>query len=557
MVVMGNPPYAVSSSNKGKWIQNLVNDYKKNLNEKKINLDDDYIKFIRYGQHYIDKNGEGILAYISNNSFIDGITHRQMRKSLLESFDKIYILDLHGNNKKKEAHPDGSKDENVFDIMQGVSINIFVKTKPTSKKLAEVYHSDLYGRREAKYNFLNKNSLKSIKWVKLDYTEPNYFFVYKDFKEIKKYKRGFITNEFFNIKNSGIQTKCDDISIKQNLNELKKNIEYFLNEDIEKLKAIFSLKKESSGWNFLNAKNDLLSQKEIIYKRYNYRPFDFRHIVYTGTSSGFLGRSRQIVSKHFINNKNLGLCLMKQFFQDAPYSHCLITDTLIDERTMYSNRGGTYLFPLYLYPDKNTLEDQTRTPNFNLEIVKEIEEKLKLKFTNEKEEDKTTFAPIDILDYIYAILHSPNYRETYKEFLKIDFPRVPYPRIDTFWKLVDFGGRLRALHLMEDNSLSDRIIDIEGEGDMMITNKLNKKDFCIEDNKVTLKLNDEISIINIPLIAWEFYIGGYQPAQKWLKDRVGKELSRTDLKHYNKIINALVNTDKTMKEIDKVLVIKT
>ena len=192
MVVMGNPPYAVSSSNKNEWIQNLIADYKKNLNERKINLDDDYIKFIRYGQHYIEKNGEGILAYISNNSFIDGITHRQMRKSLLECFDKIYILDLHGNAKKKETAPDGSKDENVFDIMQGVSINIFIKKKQKSKKLADVYHYDLYGKRDLKYEFLDQNNLKTIKWEKLDYSEPNYFFVKKDFADIKEYEKNWL-----------------------------------------------------------------------------------------------------------------------------------------------------------------------------------------------------------------------------------------------------------------------------------------------------------------------------------------------------------------------------
>ena len=209
MVVMGNPPYAVSSSNKNEWIQNLIADYKKDLNERKINLDDDYIKFIRYGQHYIEKNGEGILAYISNNSFIDGITHRQMRKSLLECFDKIYILDLHGNAKKKEVSPDGSKDENVFDIMQGVSINIFIKKKQKSKKLADVYHYDLYGKRDFKYEFLSENNLKSVNWNKLEYAEPNYFFVKKDFTDIKEYEKAFKVDELFVISSSGITSGND------------------------------------------------------------------------------------------------------------------------------------------------------------------------------------------------------------------------------------------------------------------------------------------------------------------------------------------------------------
>ncbi len=163
MVVIGNPPYSLSSSNSGEWINTLIKDYKIDLNEKKLNLDDDYIKFIRFGQYYIEKNGEGILAYISNNSFIDGVTHRQMRKSLMKTFDKIYILDLHGNSKKKETAPDSSIDENVFDIQQGVSINIFIKVgKKVEGKLAEVFHRDLYGKRKDKYEFLLNNSMSTV-----------------------------------------------------------------------------------------------------------------------------------------------------------------------------------------------------------------------------------------------------------------------------------------------------------------------------------------------------------------------------------------------------------
>ncbi|MFY9078641.1 N-6 DNA methylase [Aliarcobacter cryaerophilus] len=551
MVVMGNPPYAVSSSNKNEWIQNLIADYKKDLNERKINLDDDYIKFIRYGQHYIEKNGEGILAYISNNSFIDGITHRQMRKSLLECFDKIYILDLHGNSTKQEVSPDGSKDENVFDIMQGVSINIFIKKKQKSKKLADVYHYDLYGKRDFKYNFLSDNNLKSVNWNKLEYSEPNYFFVKKDFSEIESYENSFKTNELFNIVNSGIQTKRDKLNI-HFLEDDAKNTLNFLKEK-SKIEIInkYELPKDGRDWELDLAIKDISNNDVVIFKE-QYRPFDYRYSFYTGNSKGIVAYPRNIISKHFINKENFAICLMKQFFQDVAYNHCLITNVLVDERTMYSNRGGTYVLPMYLYQDENSLTNE-RTPNLNLEIVKEIEEKLGLKFVNEKEQNSTTFAPIDILDYIYAVLHSPSYREKYKEFLKIDFPRVPYPKPETFWQLVSLGGKLRSLHLLEDTSLDERIIDIKGEGELLIKNSLNKKDFSIEDEKVELRLNDEVSVVNIPLVAWEFYIGGYQPAQKWLKDRVGRVLNRADMKHYNRIINALCKTDLIMKKIDEVL----
>lgn len=531
MVVIGNPPYAVSSSNKNDWIQNLIADYKKDLNERKINLDDDYIKFIRYGQHYIEKNGEGILAYISNNSFIDGITHRQMRKSLLECFDKIYILDLHGNAKKKEVSPDGSKDENVFDIMAGVSINIFVKKKSNSKKLADVYHYDLYGKRDYKYEFLIDNNLKSVNWNKLEYSEPNYFFVLKDFGEIKEYEKGFKIDEFLLNNGTGFETQQDDLVISID--------EYGLDNKKQELDNI-ALKNEK----VIRILNDI---KNASVEKVLFKLFDYRYSLYSKNSSGVMGRPKYELLKNMLKENfallttRLGTDGFTIFISNLPTAH--------KSATAYDK---TVCFPLYLYPDENSLTNE-RTPNLNFEIIKEIEEKLGLKFVNEKEQNSTTFAPIDILDYIYAVLHSPNYREKYKEFLKIDFPRVPFPKSETFWQLVEFGGKLRSFHLLEDASLDNRIIDIKGEAELKITNKLAKKDTVITDDLVTLNLNSDVSIINIPLVAWEFYIGGYQPAQKWLKDRCERTLNRADLKHYNRIINALCKTDEIMKEIDKVL----
>ena len=208
------------------------------------------------------------------------------------------------------------------------------------------------------------------------------------------------------------------------------------------------------------------------------------------------------------------------------------------------------VMPLYLYPDENALE-QTRNPNLDRDIVSQIEKSLGMQFTDEKVETEGLFAPIDLLDYIYAVLHSPSYREKYKEFLKIDFPRVPYPDPKTFWELVALGSELRALHLMESKTLNHRVIDVN-DGNNEITKKIVKKDVEITDDKVKLWINDEQYISNISLTAWEFYIGGYQPAQKWLKDRSGRELSHSDFKHYNKIIVSLMETDRVMGEIDKI-----
>jgi predicted helicase len=548
MCVIGNPPYAVSSTNKNPWIQNLIADYKKDLNERKINLDDDYIKFIRYGQHFIDKNGNGILAYISNNSFIDGITHRQMRKHLLESFDKIYILNLHGNAKKKEVCDDGSPDQNVFDIMQGVSINIFVKTgKKKKNELGKVFHSNLQGKRDVKYETLNANSINNIEWHTLEFTKPNYFFVPKDFGLDSKYNKGFRVDELLILNSNGIETKCDSLAIQFDKQSLQNVIDDFKTEEVQVLKLKYKDKEDSSGWNFKNAKNSILSDV-FSQQKIHYRPFDVRETIITKNSGGFIGRSRFEVMKHFLH-PNIGLIIPRQTTQD--YRHNFITNKIIEGNITASAKlfGTGCVFPLYLYPEINRQQSigQTgeRTPNLNIEIVNQISNKLNLTFTIEKETTKNTFAPIDLLDYIYAVLHSPSYREKYKDFLKIDFPRVPYPKdVNTFLQLVKLGGEIRQIHLLESPVVEKYITKYPIDGNNVVTK------IKYDNNKVYI--NDTQYFDNVPQIAWEFYIGGYQPAQKWLKDRKERELSFDDILHYQKMIVALSQTDRLMKEIDKI-----
>ncbi|HOB71645.1 MAG TPA: N-6 DNA methylase, partial [bacterium] len=255
MVVLGNPPYAVSSTNKNEWIQGLIADYKKDLNERKINLDDDYIKFVRYGEYFIEKNGEGILAYISNNSFIDGITHRQMRKHLLETFDKIYILDLHGNSKKKETSPDGSKDENVFDIQQGVSINIFVKNNKKKKnELGKVFHSDIFGKRDRKYSYLIDHNMGSIKKNELECPRPNLFFVPKDFKTKNEYDKNYSLASLFNVYSVGIETQRDSICVGFNNSVIEQTICDFNKLDVLELRQKYRIEKDGRDWKLITAK---------------------------------------------------------------------------------------------------------------------------------------------------------------------------------------------------------------------------------------------------------------------------------------------------------------
>lgn len=535
MVVIGNPPYSVSSSNKSKWIENLTSDYKKDLNEKNIQpLSDDYIKFIRLGQYLIDKNGEGVLAYISNNSFIDGIIHRQMRKHLLETFDKIYILDLHGNSKRKETTPDGGKDENVFDIMQGVSINIFVKRlkQKKNKHVNQVYHYDLYGRREVKYNYLHTNSINTIKWNKLKPEEPNWFLVKKDFEGTLNYNSGIKIDELFIVYNNGIETGKDSFFYSLTEKELTDKLQLaFLNKPEAIIKYEIT---NTDSFKFLEKFTNSDYKVENI-RQASYRPFDIVFCYYDKV----LQRRPAYSTMINLFENNIGLLVPRQV--SDIFKHVFISKYPTDSNLTSTAKkyGSAPLFPLY------TITEDRRKPNLNLEIVNQIAEKLGLTFTNEKETNTNTYAPIDILDYIYAVLHCPTYREKYKEFLKIDFPRVPYPKDkEKFWQLVKLGGELRQIHLLESPVVEKRITSYPQSGNNLVE-KLR-----FEKGKVWINATQYFE--EVPQIAWEFYIGGYQPAQKWLKDRKGRELSFEDILHYQKIIVALTETERIMKEVDKV-----
>ncbi|WP_291110159.1 type ISP restriction/modification enzyme [Flavobacterium sp. UBA6195] len=569
MVVIGNPPYSGESANKGEWIMNLMEDYKKEpggkeklkeRNPKWIN--DDYVKFMRFGQHFIDKNGSGILAFINPHGFLDNPTFRGMRWNLLKTYDKIYTIDLHGNSKKKETAPDGSIDQNVFDIMQGVSINLFVKTgKKKEKELGKVFHYDLFGKRELKYDFLNEKNIKIINWIKLEPQEPELFFVPKDFKIKEEYDKGLSVNSLIPLNNVGIVTSNDSILINENRLEL-----------IEKVKKYYNIQTDES-----------------LIKTISYRPFDNKSIYY---DLKLIERGREKIMTHFLKSDNIGLVLSKQCVSDWRY---IFISKNIGEFNLTSTAGrfgsGSY-FPLYLYQETTTqqslLNETIRTPNLNMEIVNEIAKGLGLAFTPEKEdgnvclandkdvrsEFRTTFAPIDLLDYIYAVLHSPTYRETYKEFLKIDFPRIPYPHHvgagrdvvgtgrdlsvqeiqENFWKLVALGGELRQIHLLESPIVEKYITQYPNDGNNVV-GKIhfeNNRVYINYDKASPLGIEGLQYFANVPEVAWNFYIGGYQPAQKWLKDRKDRELSTDDIFHYQKIIVALSETDRIMKEIDKI-----
>lgn len=555
MVVLGNPPYSISSSNKGTWIESLLEIYKDDLQEQNLNaLSDDYVKFIRYAQYFIDKNNVGVIAMITNNSYIDGLTQRNMRKSLLNTFDKLYFYDLHGSYYRKETAPDGSKDENVFDIMQGVSICFMIKNNSTTKK---VFHYDSFGLRNEKYELLAKQKMSKIEWNEIYPEAPSFYFVPKKNENESEYKQFISIDKLFPCSGNGIKFRKDNLLVKSlytkdHVLEMLHDISFLQPAEVY-TKYNF---KATSDWDLESKKGLFVDGDSDNITKINYRQFDYRYSYYPLNTINEIivrGDSRRKLMSNYIHRENFGLITGRQgqVVGSMPWNLAFICNAPTDMNIFY--RGGGINYPLYLYPEGDEIFDiGERQPNLDEKIVAEIAESLQLRFTSEKEDTKDTFAPIDILDYIYAVLHSPTYRETYKEFLKIDFPRVPYPKDKKkFWQLVKLGGELRQIHLLESDKVEEYITEYPKGGDNIVGKSKMPK---YEDGKVYI--NEEQYFDKVPEVAWEFYIGGYQPAQKWLKDRKGRELSIDDIMHYQKIIVALAETDRIMKEIEEINIVE-
>lgn len=490
MVMIGNPPYSGESQNKGEWIMHLMEDYKKEpggetqlkeRNPKWIN--DDYVKFIRLAQYYIERNECGVIGFINPHGFLDNPTFRGMRWNLLKTFDKIYTINLHGNYKKKEVCPDGSPDENVFDIQQGVSINMFIKTgEKKAKELGKVYYYDLYGKREEKYDFLTNTPFSEVKYKELNPIAPMYFFVPKDFELMEEYEKGVKVNDLFSLGSMGITTGRDKEMV-----------------SIQPFKSVNNLP-------------------------YCYRPFDTQWIDYDVER---IARARENVMSH-LKKANIALCLIKVNSSSDGLFKVLVSSNLTD-KTILSSKDNANVFPLYLYT--NEFGKETKVANLNDEEWQ--------KFNNAI---GRVAPPEELLAYIYAVLHSPSYRERYKEFLKVDFPRIPLPTSESeFVRLVQIGHQLIDLHMMRNTQSWKCDTTFPEPGSQQI-DMLKWK-----DKKVWI--NKQQYFGNVPEEVWDFYIGGYQPAQKWLKDRKGRTLVFDDIKHYLYIIHALAETIKLMQKI--------
>jgi len=571
MVVLGNPPYSVSSANQGDHIEQLMDRYKAAVrSERNIQpLSDDYIKFIRFAHDRIERTGYGVIGMITNHSYLSGLIHRGMREELMKTFDEIYVLNLHGNALMGETTPDGGPDENVFDIRQGVAISLFVKRPQTFEvsETSKVYYGDLWGLRDGKYRYLWENDVSTTEWQELEPVAPHFFFVPKEFDLLSEYQRGVSITQAFKLYQRGVATRRDHFMVGFSKGELESRFSAF-SSDVpdDDISGQFGV-KTTKYWSLSEARAIVRQRGSILGEihEYAYRPFDNRYVVYIPELIE-RGDAAYRVMKHMLHPNKALLCFRR--VRDEISDQVFVARGLLD-KTILSPRDNVTVFPLYLYTIPNekprkgggsiialTLfepkaEYETRKPNLSPEFIAAVGGKLGLEFVREGKGDlEATFGPEDILHYAYAVFHSPTFRERYAEFLKIDFPRLPLTSDRELFKaLAEKGEELVGLHLMESPKLDQPPV---ARFDVPDSNEVERVRYTEPGENVPgrVYINKPQYFEGIEPEVWEFQIGGYQVLHKWLKDRKGRRLSWADTYHYQKIVVALKETMRLMGEID-------
>ncbi len=574
-VVLGNPPYSGESANKGKWIEKLlrghlgkesVEDYfsidGQPLGERNPKwLNDDYVKFTRFAHWQIERTGQGVVGFITNHAYLDNPTFRGMRESLATTFPVQYLLDLHGSTKKSSTAPDGGKDENVFDIQQGVAIGLFVKSVQVVDPLFN--QSDLWGKREqidgkGKYDFLEKNNVQTTKWEAISPVSPHWFFIPHDSKLWNEYILGWKLTDIFPVNSVGIVTARDRLTIQFTEREMRRVVERFVELDTEDARMYYGLNKDTRDWKVKLAQEDIRNRDGQIYPIL-YRPFDTRFTYYSGKSRGFICMPRPESMSHMLAGGNLALISCRQQSQvGVEWRNCGVTRTIV-ESCAISNKTKEInsLFPLYTF-QKTIGTEGVRV----CDQISNLNAKFKEDFTKAIGNDLSDpVSQQDIFAWIYSILHSISYRKRYSEQLKYDFPHIPLPQnLDIFRTLTAAGHELIALHLLESPKLNDTVLAYTGSKNTEVRRVGWADDFVwLNAEKVNAKKgyraikNGTFGFSGVPEKIWDYHVGSYQVCQKWLSDRKGKILSEEDITHYSKIVSALGETISIMSKIDKTI----
>ena len=538
MVMLGNPPYSRGSKNKNEWINELMKCYKpytengdissRKLEEQNINsLSDDYIKFIRYAQHQIDQTGEGIIAFITSNSFLDGLTHRSMRKELMRAFDQIYVLNLHGNSRLKEKTPEGERDENVFKIQTGVSINIFVKNKDAHSGNAKLFCKNLYGTQQSKFHFLATTPFSAINWQELQPQPPYYFFVEKDFSVQDDYMQGFSLEQLFVEQTTGMTTTKDDLLVKFNHEACEQLQDDFLSLEEYDLRGKYSNCNDTRDWTLKRAVIDVKDAFAIHSAHIlpcQYRPYDRRFVLYTGKTAGIIARPRFPRLGALLIANNYALCVVRRCLSTS-FRHCFVSSDMLDIHFISDCTASFVLYkPAINYALSELVAGKTRSG-------KPIESELNMRPEILAKLSAAVGEPVkgeEVFDYVYGVLHDKEYREKYFEFLKIEYPRIPYPKDKTeYQRYVAIGERLRRLHLMDETLNLPLITTFDVAG----TNLVEKVEY--DNGKVWI--NNTQYFNNVPTSVWEHYVGSYQPARLWLQKRKGRTLDFDDVNWYLRV----------------------
>lgn len=560
MVVIGNPPYSVSSTNvikEGSDFYSLYESYKEMVRKEERNiqpLSDDYVKFIAFAHWKVKQSGKGIVGMITNNSFLDGLIHRDMRKKLLDDFNEIYILNLHGSSKRQEDKPENiKKDKNVFDIQQGVSVTLAIKNPGVHKS---VKYFDLWGDREGKYNFLNKYDFSSPPWKDITPIEPFFFLTVKDFSGSTQYELFTPLYKIFRKFTASVVTGKDEVLTDTNINNLKNRILFILNPSQNNNLLQGAYKLDNSAGNKILDNRKEINFNESKIQKYHYRPLDYKFIYY---EPEFLERHRYYLASSLLR-QNLAICASR-LTANKNFTNVIVADCLPDYKLAESSRGS-YFFPLYLYQNNSVQQilldegqekldlegiqhtlrfSEDKSINFSQELLDTIDRNL-----ISPDPNKRKISHEDIFYYIYACLYSNTYRQKYQEFLKIDFPRVPFTKdYNLFKELAKLGEQLVNLHLLKSSELSKPIAKFTGKGECYI----EKREFHSDQKRVYI--NDSQYFEGIEPEVWNYYIGGYHILDKWLKGRKGRALSPDDIKHYCKIVTTLRKTIEIQREIDK------
>jgi predicted helicase len=536
LVITGNPPYSGHSKNKGAWITAQIGKYREGFPELSKPaqgkwLQDDYVKFVRFAQMKMEAVREGVVGIITNHSWLDNPTFKGMRKSLMATFNQIYVLDLHGNAKKKEQAPDGGEDQNVFDIEQGVAISLLIKSDDLERG---VWHSDLWGKRLAKYQAAAHGSKASVTWTRLEPDTPDWLFKPQDADLGREYRELWSISAIFSPMGDpapGIVTTHDKFAISFTPAEARQKVSRLVATDTEaEARRLWKLCSQDQ-WSYERAKAELptinLAKTTVSIL---YQPFDHRWTIW---DRNVAVHRRERVTRHMLSG-NVSLNLIRKMDISGIWSHVLISDRPISHHAV-SSKEVDFIFPLWLRSD---LVGESTTP---VEDRENISSDFRA-FLDSRYEHHYT--PEEILGYIYGVLHAPTYRTRYAEFLRIDFPRIPFAEAAAdFETLSGLGWALVQAHLLRE--LPRRGLAVyHGKGNHTVeVVRYSPQEQAIHINKTQ-------HFKPVPQVVWEFHIGGYQVLDKYLKSRKGRVLSLDEINHIGAIADSLAFTVKQMAKID-------